>query len=569
MNIEKTEYCVFSRTGMIKDNICISLNRKSLKYNPTPKILGLTLDEKLTFSFHINILEQKVSRTVGILRQIKGIAKISSRILIQIYQSLVGSILSYASSICQIGNDSQLKKLDSIQRKGLCLCLDLPSTASVEVLGVAAGVILLHLRREEMAIRDLAKINSFQTHIPIKQLFDNWKQKETPDYIVSPFSKILDQANDMKNLTSIDVNLMEPCFLFNGLLPSMSPPEYWRHLGSSKNRSTEKAESGKQTVLDKIANLPQNSILAFTDGSCINNPGPCGAGAVIFNGNSTIELKKPVSNRASILLGELIAIKLVLGYIDQTQFRSIELLKILSDSQQSIGILTLNWKSQSYFNVIKEIKAKLETLQQSGMRIELEWTPGHAEVQGNEIADRLAKEAAKEAQEQDTAVQTMVTKQDIITASRNSISEKWQHQWENSDRGRSYFKYHPNISEKCRKDFPSKPVFAIITGLRSGFIPLNHYKHLTNQIDSPNCLCGESETVHHYLLQCANYEEEREGFRTELYFTTGSLNLDLDTLLSFGKDDQYNLTRDNILQLLGEFINKTKRFQLCSSFNHL
>jgi hypothetical protein len=148
-----------------------------------------------------------------------------------------------------------------------------------------------------MAIRDLAKINSFQTHIPIKQLFDNWKQKETPDYIVSPFSKMLDQAKDMKNLTSIDANLMEPCFLFNGVLPSMSPPENWRHLGSSKNRSTEQAESGKQIVLDKIANLPQNSILAFTDGSCINNPGPRGAGAVIFNGNSTIELKKPVSNR--------------------------------------------------------------------------------------------------------------------------------------------------------------------------------------------------------------------------------------------------------------------------------
>ena len=70
----------------------------------------------------------------------------------------------------------------------------------------------------------------------------------------------------------------------------------------------------------------------------------------------------------------------------------------------------------------------METLQQSGMRIELEWTLGHTEVQGNEIADRLTKEAAKEAQEQDTAVHTMLTKQDIITASKNSISEKWQHQ---------------------------------------------------------------------------------------------------------------------------------------------
>jgi hypothetical protein len=85
------------------------------------------------------------------------------------------------------------------------------------------------------------------------------------------------------------------------------------------------------------------------------------------------------------------------------------------------------------------------------------------------------------------------------------------------------------IYPKNAADFPSKPVSAIITGLRFGFIPLNHYKHLTNQIDSPNCLCGESETVHHYLLQCPNYEEEREGFRTELYFATGSLNLDLDT----------------------------------------
>jgi hypothetical protein len=92
---------------------------------------------------------------------------------------------------------------------------------------------------------------------------------------------------------------------------------------------------------------------------------------------------------------------------------------------------------------------------------------------------------------------------------------------------------------------------------------LRHYITLLSR------LILESETVHHYLLQCPNYEEEREGLRTELYCATGSLNLDLDTLLSFGKDDQYNSTRDTILLLLGEFINKTKRFQLCSSFNHL
>ena len=29
----------------------------------------------------------------------------------------------------------------------------------------------------------------------------------------------------------------------------------------------------------------------------------------------------------------------------------------------------------------------------------MHWTPGHANVNGNEIADRLAKEAAKEAEQ--------------------------------------------------------------------------------------------------------------------------------------------------------------------------
>ena len=40
------------------------------------------------------------------------------------------------------------------------------------------------------------------------------------------------------------------------------------------------------------------------------------------------------------------------------------------------------------------------------------WTPGHSEVQGNEVADRLAKEAAMEAKElgEETSI---VTVQDV------------------------------------------------------------------------------------------------------------------------------------------------------------
>ena len=49
----------------------------------------------------------------------------------------------------------------------------MPSTASLEVLEVAAGVLPLDLRREEMAIREAGKINSYGNDVPIKQMYDN------------------------------------------------------------------------------------------------------------------------------------------------------------------------------------------------------------------------------------------------------------------------------------------------------------------------------------------------------------------------------------------------------------
>jgi ribonuclease HI len=57
------------------------------------------------------------------------------------------------------------------------------------------------------------------------------------------------------------------------------------------------------------------------------------------------------------------------------------------------GIL-FNLEVSELFQCHQKFKAKMETLQQSGMRIELEWTPGHAEVQGNEIADRSSFETS-------------------------------------------------------------------------------------------------------------------------------------------------------------------------------
>ena len=56
-------------------------------------------------------------------------------------------------------------------------------------------------------------------------------------------------------------------------------------------------------------------MIAFTDGSCLDNPGPRGAGACIYMPGYTDPIlhKQPVTSYGSILLGELIAIKIKNG----------------------------------------------------------------------------------------------------------------------------------------------------------------------------------------------------------------------------------------------------------------
>ena len=51
------------------------------------------------------------------------------------------------------------------------------------------------------------------------------------------------------------------------------------------------------------------TLMCFTDGSCLSNPGPCSAGSVMYLPDGQEEcIKRPVSAYGSILLGELVTI---------------------------------------------------------------------------------------------------------------------------------------------------------------------------------------------------------------------------------------------------------------------
>ena len=151
-----------------------------------------------------------------------------------------------------------------------------------------------------------------------------------------------------------------------------------------------------------------------------------GADACVFlPNNDEIELKQPVSKLASILLGELVAIQITLKYlIEEKKVRDISVVLIFCDSQSAVGILQLGWENKSNKKTAIGIQQSLNILERGCTEVKSSG-PGHAKIRGNEMADRLAKEAAKEAEEMTDDI-GISSQSDVKSAARESVNIKWQ-----------------------------------------------------------------------------------------------------------------------------------------------
>ena len=305
------------------------------------------MDDFLNFQTHIRKTEQKANKVIGVLRQIKHVEKINTSKLVQLCKSLICPILEYACAVWQIAD---AKPLDEVQRKSLCLCLDAFGISGREALEFELGIKPLHIRRQELSIREGSKLMSKSDKILIKKSWINWKDEIESEKFLSPFGKLQLQLEDMSSETGITTFNIKPEFSFeDSLQPSKRRPEYWDRLGSSKSRTEEQQNESRSNIQGLLDNCSPISIIAFTDGSCQQNLGPkssCGAGSCIFMPyqDKPICLKRLVSIYSSILLGELVAILIIIDYVvEEISKTDSSEVHIFSDSQSAIGILKLGW----------------------------------------------------------------------------------------------------------------------------------------------------------------------------------------------------------------------------------
>ncbi len=136
-------------------------------------------------------------------------------------------------------------------------------------------------------------------------------------------------------------------------------------------------------------------------GSAIPNPGPCGAGfAIRLVGESTYTETAVPLGMGDNNKGEMGAIKgvgeAVLAAISAGRVKTGSDLLIFSDSALCIGFLEHGWSFSTWLELGHETRAIFRILGKL-VRVRFYWIRGHAGIPGNELADGVAKRAAREA----------------------------------------------------------------------------------------------------------------------------------------------------------------------------
>jgi ribonuclease HI len=467
VNPDKTEIVNFTKNyGLNGPLHVLKLFGKNLTPGTEVKYLGVILDKRLTFNKHLDKVIQKAKSALFTCKKLAGKNwGVKPKIAHWIYTAIIRPIVTYASIVWWERTTIKyiITKLNSLQRLA-CLMITGASrstpTASLEVL------------------LDLPPLHLFVKH---EAALTNY------NFIISNFREIKRLADNKLSFSECiplsDHTIMQ--YNFN------------------QNYSIEFPD--RNDIIDNL-NFDDEEEMWFTDGSKTDNK--TGFGIYGYSTNERISVSTGVS--MTVFQTEILAIKTCTEHLLEKSDHG-KSLTIYSDSQAALKALN-NFSTRS--KLVHETKDKLNALGAQN-NLSLSWVPAHCGIEGNEVADKLAKEGAN---------RDFIGPEPYVGVSRSEIKTKmkrrlittWNQFWSRIEGLRHSKNFIRGLdSNRSHKilNYPKKHI-RLIVGFLTGHYPLKarlKLMHLATDDECRWCL-EERETAEHLLREC-----EALAYRRRIY----------------------------------------------------
>ncbi|XP_025416794.1 uncharacterized protein LOC112688000 [Sipha flava] len=449
---EKTKCIMFTKKKQ-SSKPKLFLGNTPLPFVNNIKILGLIFDSKLTWKPHISKTKTTTTKSINIIKTSSHAewgAEIN--ILIKLYRSLVRSKLDYGSICYTNANPNILKTIDIIHNSGLRVAAGAFRSSPIPSILSISGEPPLHVRRIKLALNYISRILSSPKNSTLPFL--------TQNRFANTFCSNLNLKKplDLRMLYEISHNNIDPNLIIKREC-SVVPP--WRVPTFLVNTSL--ADHSKKETLNVIYKNLFNEIMdsfpsksqIYTDASKINS----GVAIAIINGEQSISYKLPDHN--SIYTAEYFAllegVHLAIQLPDST-------INICTDSLSALNNLKYNLHSSILAIIISNI------IEKANKNIRFIWTPGHCGIDGNEKADKVAREAVNNPL---TEIRTYSSLIDIHRYVNTYCTDLWESEWRRTPSNKlrkikNTTEYWPKPHTSNRKDEVA------INRLRIGHSKMSH-----------------------------------------------------------------------------------------------
>ena len=401
----KTSAIFFHRKKTLPKLKQLKMNGHPIEYQSEVKYLGVHLDSKLTWSYHINQKINKAKRAIMLVK--KAIGNIwgpSPKALKWAYDGIILPALSYGatvwSRICQ--NGGVATKLSSLNRL-MMLCM-MPVRKSTPTAGME---VILHIPPLDIVLKERA-LNEMLRVLPLNP-HPRWL-----GYGVKGTGHLKWGRSLLQDLGINKIN-------FDSTKTILIHKDFKVDLTSFK--------SGLPTTTSEIT--------CFTDGSKLNQH--TGYGFGIFKDMSVLtEENGYLGEEASVFQGEILGIQRACSQLFNSNAKSVT---IFSDSQSALASLA-NWKVES--KAVEKCINSLNLLSQE-TEVDLKWVRGHAGHTGNEFADAMAKLGTQNFENKIDVSPPISWAKQLI---KQSSYKEWNQRWYSTKHYRQTKIWFPSLNRK-------------------------------------------------------------------------------------------------------------------------